>query len=77
VHRIGRTGRRGRQGTSTTYINRSIEEAILLDLKHLLIEAKQKVPEFLQNLGGDFNMEGDLGTFYFSGSTYFIFEIVY
>ena len=62
VHRIGRTGRRGKQGMSTTFVNRSIEEAVLLDLKHLLLEAKQKVPEFLQNLGGeDFGGE-DLGS---------------
>lgn len=53
VHRIGRTGRSGKTGMSTTFVNRSIEEAILLDLKHLLLEAKQKVPEFLQNLGGE------------------------
>jgi len=59
VHRIGRTGRRGKTGISTTYINRSIEEALLLDLKHLLLEAKQKVPEFLQNLGGDLNLDGE------------------
>ena len=26
------------------------DESILLDLKHLLIEAKQKVPDFLANL---------------------------
>lgn len=57
VHRIGRTGRRGQQGMSTTFVNRSIEEAVLLDLKHLLIEAKQKVPEFLQNLGGELSMD--------------------
>lgn len=57
VHRIGRTGRRGKQGMSTTFVNRSIEEAVLLDLKHLLLEAKQKVPEFLQNLGGELSME--------------------
>ncbi len=53
VHRIGRTGRRGKTGISTTYINRSIEEAQLLDLKHLLMEAKQKIPEFLAEIGGD------------------------
>jgi len=28
----------------------STDESILLDLKHLLIEAKQKVPDFLANL---------------------------
>lgn len=61
VHRIGRTGRRGQTGFSTTFINRSIEEAILLDLKHLLIEAKQKVPEFLQNLGGEIPIDVDTG----------------
>ena len=53
VHRIGRTGRSAKTGMSTTFVNRSIQEAVLLDLKHLLIEAKQKVPEFLQNLGGE------------------------
>ena len=31
---------------STTFVNRSIEETVLLDLKHLLIEAKQKCPSF-------------------------------
>lgn len=57
VHRIGRTGRRGKSGISTTYINRSIEEAILLDLKHLLMEAKQKVPEFLLGFGADLDTQ--------------------
>ena len=61
VHRIGRTGRRGRTGMSTTFINRTIEEAVLLDLKHLLMEAKQKVPEFLQNIGGEFDFESGIG----------------
>jgi len=60
VHRIGRTGRRNQTGMSTTFVNRSVEEAILLDLKHLLIEAKQKLPEFLQNLGGEVNFGGDM-----------------
>lgn len=66
VHRIGRTGRRGQQGMSTTFVNRSIEEAVLLDLKHLLIEAKQKVPEFLQNLGGELSMDVFGGKFFVS-----------
>ena len=47
VHRIGRTGRRGKRGTATTFINKTCETSVLLDLKHLLIEAKQKVPPFL------------------------------
>ncbi|KXN66013.1 P-loop containing nucleoside triphosphate hydrolase protein [Conidiobolus coronatus NRRL 28638] len=48
VHRIGRTGRSGKTGIATTFINNSASEHILLDLKHLLIEAKQKVPPFLK-----------------------------
>ena len=47
VHRIGRTGRCGKTGVATTFINKSVEEFVLLDLKHLLIEAKQRVPPFL------------------------------
>ena len=43
--RIGRTGRGNAKGWATTLINKSVEEAVLLDLKHLLIEAKQKVDE--------------------------------
>merc|ERR1719231_823968 len=50
VHRIGRTGRCGRTGVATTFINKSQEETILLDLKALLIEANQNVPPFLQSL---------------------------
>jgi len=33
-----------------TSAHRFTDESILLDLKHLLIEAKQKVPDFLANL---------------------------
>ncbi|XP_066157096.1 ATP-dependent RNA helicase abstrakt [Euwallacea fornicatus] len=47
VHRIGRTGRSANKGLATTFINKSNDEMVLLDLKHLLIEAKQKVPAFL------------------------------
>lgn len=43
VHRIGRTGRSGQHGVATTFINKANDESVLLDLKHLLIEAKQKV----------------------------------
>lgn len=50
VHRIGRTGRSGKQGLATTFINKSNDESVLLDLKHLLMEAKQKVPTFLAEL---------------------------
>lgn len=50
VHRIGRTGRSGRIGIATTFINKANDESVLLDLKHLLMEAKQKVPPFLLEL---------------------------
>eukprot|EP00916_Digyalum_oweni_P002504 GHVL01004602.1.p1 GENE.GHVL01004602.1~~GHVL01004602.1.p1 ORF type:complete len:633 (+),score=92.92 GHVL01004602.1:61-1959(+) len=47
VHRIGRTGRCGRTGVATTFINKSQDETILLDLKALLAEAGQRIPPFL------------------------------
>jgi ATP-dependent RNA helicase DDX41 len=50
VHRIGRTGRRGRTGVATTFINKDTSELALLDLKHLLQEAKQRIPPMLQAL---------------------------
>ena len=50
VHRIGRTGRRGRTGVATTFINRECNETILMDLKGLLQEAKQKVPPVLASM---------------------------
>ncbi|KAH6570431.1 hypothetical protein BASA61_001587 [Batrachochytrium salamandrivorans] len=48
VHRIGRTGRSGKTGVATTFINRNSSEQILLDLKYLLREAKQRVPPVLE-----------------------------
>eukprot|EP00455_Lapot_gusevi_P014973 TRINITY_DN1754_c0_g1_i1.p1 TRINITY_DN1754_c0_g1~~TRINITY_DN1754_c0_g1_i1.p1 ORF type:complete len:466 (+),score=137.17 TRINITY_DN1754_c0_g1_i1:90-1400(+) len=50
VHRIGRTGRSGKTGIATTFINRTCSTMILLDLKHLLKEAKQKIPPILTSL---------------------------
>ena len=50
VHRIGRTGRCGKTGVATTFINKSCEDTILLDLKHLLLEAKQRIPPVLSTL---------------------------
>ena len=50
VHRIGRTGRCGKTGVATTFINKNCSEQILLDLKHLLVEAKQRVPPVLAAL---------------------------
>mmetsp|Transcript_20077 Transcript_20077/g.28450 ORF Transcript_20077/g.28450 Transcript_20077/m.28450 type:complete len:712 (+) Transcript_20077:112-2247(+) len=50
VHRIGRTGRCGKTGVATTFINKSCEETTLLDLKHLLREARQRIPPVLMML---------------------------
>ncbi|CAM9769902.1 unnamed protein product [Ectocarpus sp. 12 AP-2014] len=57
VHRIGRTGRCGKTGVATTFINKAssgtgymVEESALLDLKHLLMEAQQRVPPVLMAL---------------------------
>ncbi|KAJ0256703.1 DEAD/DEAH box helicase domain-containing protein [Hirschfeldia incana] len=50
VHRIGRTGRCGKTGIATTFINKNQSETTLLDLKHLLREAKQRIPPVLAEL---------------------------
>ena len=50
VHRIGRTGRCGKTGIATTFINKKQNESILLDLKHLLKEAGQRIPPVLEAL---------------------------
>lgn len=42
VHQIGRTGRSGKTGIATTFVNMQTAEQTLLDLKYLLMEAKQK-----------------------------------
>ncbi|KAJ8317326.1 hypothetical protein KUTeg_005230 [Tegillarca granosa] len=71
VHRIGRTGRCGKTGVATTFINKTVDESILLDLKHLLIEAKQKVPPFLGTLQSDsekyLKIGGEVGCSYCGG----------
>lgn len=49
VHRIGRTGRAGNMGQSTAFFTYEKNGGIADDLKNILVEAKQKVPEFLEN----------------------------
>ncbi|KAG8179326.1 hypothetical protein JTE90_011590 [Oedothorax gibbosus] len=61
VHRIGRTGRSGKKGIATTFINKACDESVLLDMKHLLMEAKQKVPPFLAALQSENEKYLDLG----------------
>ncbi|KYQ91346.1 DEAD/DEAH box helicase [Tieghemostelium lacteum] len=53
IHRIGRTGRRGKTGVATTFINKNNSESVLLDLKYLLIESKQRVPNVLLEIPDD------------------------
>ncbi|KAI0980877.1 hypothetical protein GJ496_001741 [Pomphorhynchus laevis] len=71
VHRIGRTGRCGRKGLATTYVHCNTDEAILLDLKHLLIEANQIVPPFMKEFLPDreklLDVGGDQGCAYCGG----------
>lgn len=50
THRIGRTGRCGKTGVATSFINRECSETLLLDLKHLLKEADQRIPPVLESL---------------------------
>ena len=52
VHRIGRTGRGGKTGVATTLINRSNSVVSLMDLRALLIEAKQRIPPILLGSAG-------------------------
>ena len=50
IHRIGRTGRSGKTGVATSFINNMTDRDILLDLKGLLTEAKQRMPPILAQL---------------------------
>ncbi|KAF5462492.1 hypothetical protein F2P56_018496, partial [Juglans regia] len=47
---IGRAGRCGKTGIATTFINKNQSETTLPDLKHLLQEAKQRIPPVLAEL---------------------------
>jgi ATP-dependent RNA helicase DDX41 len=69
VHRIGRTGRAGKTGVATTFINKSCDETTLLDLKHLLKEARQRIPPVLMMLDDprDNIQEGSAGCSYCGG----------
>lgn len=61
VHRIGRTGRSTTKGLATTFVNKLNEASVLLDLKHLLMEAKQAVPPFLLELCPESELYVDVG----------------
>ncbi|KAI9733417.1 MAG: hypothetical protein M1834_003501 [Cirrosporium novae-zelandiae] len=64
IHRIGRTARIGNQGLATSFYSEERDEPIAQDLVKILIESKQKIPEFFQQYvpeGGklDFDDESD------------------
>ncbi|XP_952403.1 RNA helicase, putative [Theileria annulata] len=50
VHRIGRTGRRGERGLATTLLDGSEDNNSLGNLKSILIESEEEIPEFLKNI---------------------------
>jgi probable ATP-dependent RNA helicase DDX4 len=50
VHRIGRTGRVGNCGKATSFFDVEEDFAIAADLKKILHQAGQKVPEFLMDV---------------------------
>ncbi|KAL9393267.1 hypothetical protein Peur_012552 [Populus x canadensis] len=62
VHRIGRTGRCGKTGIATTFINKNQSETTLVDLKHLLQEAKQRIPPVLAELNDPMEDGGTVTT---------------
>jgi len=67
VHRIGRTGRSGKTGVATTLITPQTDRSILLDLKLLLVEAKQTLPRELAELESDELVKDDGGCTYCGG----------
>ncbi|XP_065355114.1 ATP-dependent RNA helicase bel [Calliphora vicina] len=73
VHRIGRTGRMGNLGVATSFFNEK-NRNICGDLLELLIETKQEVPSFLEDMmasershGGNKRRGGSGGGRYGSG----------
>ena len=46
---------------ATTFINKMVPQITLLDLKHLLIEAKQPVPPFLAAYTAEFEKDLEIG----------------
>lgn len=73
IHRIGRTGRQGKpgyyimrvvhgpSGIATTFITNKLDSTILADLKILLIEAKQEIPEFMGGISLSGHNTGETG----------------
>uniref|UniRef100_A0A7N4PF35 RNA helicase n=1 Tax=Sarcophilus harrisii TaxID=9305 RepID=A0A7N4PF35_SARHA len=57
VHRIGRTGRVGNLGLATSFFN-DRNANITKDLLDLLVEAKQEVPSWLENMAYEHHYKG-------------------
>ncbi|GAB1302651.1 ATP-dependent RNA helicase DDX3X [Apodemus speciosus] len=57
VHRIGRTGRVGNLGLATSFFNER-NMNITKDLLDLLVEAKQEVPSWLENMAFEHHYKG-------------------
>ena len=57
------TGRCGKTGVATTFVNLSVSQTTLIDLKHLLIEARQRVPQFLADMHSESEQFLTLGGF--------------
>uniref|UniRef100_A0A8D2DWT1 RNA helicase n=1 Tax=Sciurus vulgaris TaxID=55149 RepID=A0A8D2DWT1_SCIVU len=57
VHRIGRTGRVGNLGLATSFFNKR-NVNITKDLLDLLVEAKQEVPSWLENMAYEHHYKG-------------------
>ncbi|KAJ2162754.1 ATP-dependent RNA helicase dbp2 [Coemansia sp. RSA 552] len=60
VHRIGRTGRAGASGTAITFFT-SENSRSSKDLQHILVEAKQDVPQQLEDMARYSNRGGGSG----------------
>ncbi|EHA97885.1 ATP-dependent RNA helicase DDX3Y [Heterocephalus glaber] len=58
VHRIGRTGRVGNLGLATSFFN-DRNTNITKDLLDLLVEAKQEVPSWLENMAFEHHYKGN------------------
>lgn len=67
IHRVGRTGRSGKSGVATTFINKSNDDLILLDLKQLLIKSNQTIPPFLLEIYPQEKQLGNNGCLYCGG----------
>eukprot|EP00795_Rhopilema_esculentum_P004096 gene4096-20276_t len=64
IHRIGRTGRIGNQGRATAFFDRTKDQRLARGLVKVLSEARQEVPEWLEELamsavGTGFGPSGD------------------